>query len=538
MNSRHLTARRPKARARLLAATAMVAALGFGGAAFAQNEAQDAGLQPQQQPDAPTGDAAAPAMGTAPSEQPRGPVDPRDAMIVDMKQQMDELRSQVADLKAQMNSGFADVRDTQAHTDKVVMTNGKPSLQSADGKFTANLHGIMQFDAAHYFQNDVPAANTDAHARDLNDGTNFRRARIGIDGKAFSVFNYNVLFDFGGTGAEDAGKIQELWVEYAGLKPMRLRVGAFAPLLGLEDANSTNGMPFLERPSPAEIARSIAGGDRRSGIQLAGNGDHWTAAAAITGNTISSLNTAATAFNSQNYDEQLGYTGRVTFVPLYGQDWLIHLGANASYVEHMPDAGPTATLRYVAQLRDRPELTVDTTRLVDTGSINATHLGHYGFELAGQYKSFYAQGEYFHYKIDRRDSTLSNPDFDGWYVEGSWVLTGEPRKYNTANAAFDAPAVANPFNYGNGKWGAVELAARWSDTNLNYGEGDEGTAAVPDAVRGGEQRIFTAGVNWYLNPVVRLMLDWQHVDIDRLNAAGLQIGQTYNTIAVRSQLAF
>lgn len=538
MKSGHLAAVRPKARARLLAASAMLAALGMAGTAAAQNEAQDAGLQPQQQPDAPTGNAASPVIGTAPSEQPRGPVDPRDAMIVDMRQQMQELAEQVADLKAQMASGFSDVREVQAKQDKVVMANGKPSLQSADGKFTANLHGVMQFDAAHYFQNDVPAAQTDARARDLNDGTNFRRARIGIDGKAFSVFNYNVLFDFGGTGAEDAGKIQELWVEYAGFKPARLRIGAFAPLLGLEDANSTNGMPFLERPAPAEIARSIAGGDRRSAIQLAANGDHWSAAAAITGNTISSLNSAATGFNSQNYDEQLGYTGRATIVPFHGQDWLVHAGVNASYVSHLPDAGPTATLRYAAQLRDRPELTVDTTRLVDTGSIDARHLSHYGFELAGQMKSFYVQGEYFHYSIDRRTSGLADPSFHGWYVEGSWVLTGEARKYNTATAAFDAPAIANPYSWGSNKWGAFELAARYSDTDLNYRDGDVGVIATPDVVRGGEQRIFTAGLNWYLNPVVRLMFDYQHVDIDRINAAGLEIGQDYNAIAMRTQLAF
>jgi phosphate-selective porin OprO/OprP len=57
-------------------------------------------------------------------------------------------------------------------------------------------------------------------------------------------------------------------------------------------------------------------------------------------------------------------------------------------------------------------------------------------------------------------------------------------------------------------------------------------------VRGGEQKILTFGVNWYLNPSMRLMLDYQRVDIDRLNAAGLQIGQAYDAVAARGQVSF
>ena len=34
------------------------------------------------------------------------------------------------------------------------------------------------------------------------------------------------------------------------------------------------------------------------------------------------------------------------------------------------------------------------------------------------------------------------------------------------------------------------------------------------------------------------MLDYQHVDIDRLNAAGAQVGQKYNALGLRSQFAF
>ena len=57
---------------------------------------------------------------------------------------------------------------------------------------------------------------------------------------------------------------------------------------------------------------------------------------------------------------------------------------------------------------------------------------------------------------------------------------------------------------------------------------------------------FGLGLNWYLNSVVRVMFDVSRVHIDRLspNAAaystptGAQIGQSFTTIAVRTQAAF
>jgi len=40
------------------------------------------------------------------------------------------------------------------------------------------------------------------------------------------------------------------------------------------------------------------------------------------------------------------------------------------------------------------------------------------------------------------------------------------------------------------------------------------------SVRGGEQSILGAGVNWYMNSNVKLMFNYLHIDVDRLNHAG------------------
>ena len=434
---------------------------------------------------------------------------------------------------------------------------GKPVIQSADGRFSANLHAIMQFDAASYsqasagpiasdFRRGAAAADT-AHARDLNSGTDFRRARIGIDGKIFGDFEYNALFDFAGSGAEDGGHVQELWVQYSALRPWRLKIGAFPPSVGLEDANSTNGMPFLERPASSDMARSLAGGDFREAAQLYLATDRWFASGAVSTRLVGTINSTGSS-TAQTFDQQVGLLGRVAVVPLQGNGWMLHVGAHGSYVITPPDVGgpDVGAGRFPIQMRERPELRVDGTRLIDTGAIDAVHASTAGLELAGQVRSLYVQGEYERFAIQRRLSALSNPHFHGWYVEGGWSLTGEQRRYNKTTFAFDAPPVDHPLDVKDGSFGSLEVVLRYSDSDLNYHAGLAGVATPADGVRGGEQQIVAAGLNWYLNPVVRFMLDYQHVKVDRLSPGaatfstpvGAQVGQTYNAVSMRSQFAF
>ena len=484
--------------------------------------------------------------------------DPNAPKVAALQAQLDTVNQQLADVKAAQSADASSIITLQAPPSGATVTatlpNGKPALATADGRFTANIRAIVMFDGAKYFQkSNLPPQTTN---RDLNDGTNFRRARFGIDGKLFKDFDYALIYEFGGSGAEDTGHIQEAWVQYTGWRPFRLKVGAFEPNIGLTAAVSTSQMPFLERASPAEVARNVAAGDSRSAIQLQGNGlwgegdsgiaTRWFASAALTGNTVSTLNSTG-GFATQPLDEQTGVIGRFAIAPFSSTNWQAHFGVNGQYVSQPNDAGVAVTPRYPVQLRDRPELRVDGTRLVDTGGIDTRHASVLGAEFAATAQQFFVESEYFQYRLDRRNvtaATPANPTFHGWYVQGGWVLTGENRPYNPTEARLDAPKLNYNFNPSAGTWGAVELVARYSDLDLNFHDCGAGhpipasPAACFDAIRGGEQKISTIGLNWYLNPDIRLMFDYLHVDVNRLNAAGLQVGQTYNAIGVRGQYVF
>lgn len=477
------------------------------------------------------------------------------AQIAELKAnaaEVETLSAQVADLKESSAADVAALR-TETTSTTVSLANGRPTFATSDGSFTASLRGVFQLDAAHYDQRSPgplasdfrrgsfgDAAEND-RARDLNDGANFRRARLGVEGKAFRDFEYNFLYDFGGSGVEEAGKISAAWVQYNGLGRVKLRVGAFSPPAGLEEAVSTNGSLFAERASPSELVRSIASGDGRTAAGLFANGDRWNVSAAFSGNVI----------GAQTFDEQLGFVGRAAYVPYLRDNALIHVGVNTSIVISPAASAPDVVGAAPTQLRlrDRPELRVDGTRLVDTGNLDADGLVSVGAELGGQWKNFYGQAEYFDIKVDRKGA-FTDPRFNGWYVQGGWTITGEKRRYSTASATFDSPRPDKPFSLKDGQWGAWELGLRYSKLDLNYQEGAPGTAPIASAIRGGEQEIFTVGLNWYLNNVLRFQAAIQDVKVDRLSPggtafvagstppAGAQVGQDFKIYSLRTQYAF
>lgn len=443
---------------------------------------------------------------------------------------------------------------------KVTINNGRPTISSADGRSFIALRGVAQVDMAHYGQDppgplttdyrrgSVGAANnreTNA-AQDLADGAFIRRARFGVDGRINGDFNYRLLLEFGGAGVESQGRVNDAWINYTGFAPFAIYAGAFAPPANMDDATAPEDLVFMERATPSELSRTLAGADGRFGLGVRGAGARWMSSLALTGRTVG---------DAEAFDSQVGAVGRFGWLAATSADYNVHVGVNGTYVFQPPDQGVSAAMRYPSRFRDRPEVRVDSTRLIDTGSIDADSIYSTGLEFGANWKNWYLQGENYWYGIKRRGTTtLDDPSFGGWYVQTSWVLTGESRRYSAANGSFAPPRPAMPFTMNGGR-GAWELGLRYSHTDLDDNEGLPGADCPAGCIRGGIQNIWTVGVNWYLNPQVRLLFNYLHIDVDRLNPAGpgnllpfgpapgtppigVQIGQGLDVFALRSQYSF
>jgi phosphate-selective porin OprO/OprP len=443
------------------------------------------------------------------------------------------------------------------------MVGGRPTLSSADGRSSISLRAVVQLDAAHFDQASEGTLATDFRrgsvgatanrevnsARDLSDGLYFRRARLGFEGVISHDFNFRFMTEFGGSGTEGPARINDAWINYTGFAPFTVQLGAFTPSANLEDATSQEELLFPERNTPSELSRTLGGADGRIGLSVRGAGTRWMSSLALTSRTVGDAEVA---------DAQMALVGRAAFLALTGPDneYNVHLGASGTFGFHPADGGSALTAaRHAVRFRDRPELRVDSTRLIDTGSIDAENSYASALELAANWRNFYVQSERFWYGIERRDpSALADPRFDAYYVQASWILTGERRRYNMANGSFQMPRPFVPAGLGSGP-GAWELALRFSHTDLDFQQGAAGTPAALDSVRGGTQDIWTLGLNWYLNANFRMSLDYYRVDVDRLNPAGpgnltpfgtgastpplgVEIGQEYDVFGLRSQFNF
>jgi phosphate-selective porin OprO and OprP len=451
-----------------------------------------------------------------------------------LEKRNEELEQQILDLKTASGANVQIVRDQVSAQPTVTLSNARPTIATADGNFKFAIRSVVQFDAAHYSESPRTAAN------DLGSGTNFRRARLGVEGTAWKDWNFGLWGEFGGSGGESA-ILNQAYLEYAGWKPfglgepIRFRIGAWATPSGLEDATSNTEELFLERAAIAELVRGFATGDGRTGVGATARGSRWYASALLSGKVVGVPSTP-------ELDQQSGFAARVAFNPIHGADYDVHIGANIQGILNPADttAGPVSTR--AVRLQERPELRVSGIRLVDTGAIASDGLTAYGLEGGGSWRNFYAAGEW--YKVDVNREAVPpavsafDPSFSGWYVQGAWAITGEHHGWTNANGGFVGIRPAKPFDRSKGTWGAWEIAARYSVLDLNDHAGVFGKAAPAGGIRGGEQKITTVGLNWYPNSVVRFLLDYQWADVTRLNAAGANIGEDVNVVSFRTQYAF
>jgi len=517
-----------------------------------------------------------------------------------LQQLQNDNTAAVVDLKRSTSDQYLDLNKTVSALPRSSVDNGRLQVTSSDGRFSAALRTLIQFDTGYYSQDHAANLLPAAYGNDLSSGSNFRRVYLNLQGRVFGDWSYNANFDFGGSGGtETPGHIQSVYLEYDGGAPWAFRIGAYPPPASVEDATASGDTIFLERNSPSDLQRNIAGGDGRDAVSILYATPTVYGALSFTGDKIQTgakALAAAGATAAPTFDEQEATVGRLSWLPISQEHahWLI--GVNGSYVFKLPDtvanglanlsSTPGATALNSFSFSDPPEFTFDSNgyALASTGSLNANHVSQWGVETAGNWGSVYGQAGYYGFEIDRSQVAYAtttgtqivqpNADhFSGWYAQATWLLTGEERLYNPGTGAFTPPQVTNPLNFEKGYWGAFELAARYSDLDLNDHANDTANVVIANAagaaagtktydfyntVRGGDQRIATLGLNWYPNTVVRFAINYELIQNSKLQSGSspnaltgvtlatttgavapptLNGGQNLSAVAVRAQLA-
>jgi phosphate-selective porin OprO/OprP len=477
--------------------------------------------------------------------------DASDASTMTVEERLERLEAKYAADHARLSTVEQNAADTSWSFD-----NARPTVKSGDGRFTMAVRVRFQFDDVNFFQKDnvnVITPTRNVQFKDLSSGTLVRRAFFGVEGKAFKDFWYEFRLNAGGGGnAENDPTLSLARIAYLGIPNFEINAGIIEPAFMYEGTTSSGQLMFMERPEIDNIAAdSYGAGDGRRGIEFrfqkqgAFKGDDNL----VLGGALTGAKTAATTGHGNGGDEQTQAIAHGSY--RFWSDGASNamFGGDYSHAFTGGCAGCAVGAVNPIALQDRPEFRVDGDRLVATGNINAKESDMWAVNAGANFNNFYLGGEYAHFSVDRLKAgarVADKPDFSGWYVEGSWVLTGEPKAYtvsatNNEVGGFGAPKVARPFSLEGDSWGAWELAARYSVTDLNWNQTHAATVTTQAGIPGGEEKVFLIGLNWYMNQNIKLQLNDAVVQVDKQASAGLtpaalrQVGQDLNILGVRMQ---
>ena len=200
------------------------------------------------------------------------------------------------------------------------------------------------------------------------------------------------------------------------------------------------------------------------------------------------------------------YIGRATWAPLRTDDdsSLLHVGIGYRY----SDAKEGFRFSTEPEFNQSSDF-VDTGFDTPTGVLLAANFQTWNAELSWRRGPLWLATEYTRTAVDNPD--LANPDFDGFWIGASWVLTGEMRPYNKKSGTFGSvPISKSVYQGGKGAW---DLSARWSSIDLSDG-----------LVEGGEMDVASLGVSWWLTPFFSLGMNYRYIWNTRLGEEGTTSG--------------
>ncbi len=305
----------------------------------------------------------------------------------------------------------------------------------------------------------------------------------GSIGSAYKI-NYYANASYNGFDADSTRRwnLVDLWLAFPLSSPATtLTVGKTKETFDYEVVSSFVTLPqqerildpfFTSRDVGLKLTQTLAG--ERMTFSGGGFTDWW-----LNGSTP----------KNGGADASMRLTGLVWDNPDRGR--YFHLGISGRYL-----SAPHDTLRYAG----RPESNV-ADDFVDTGNFPGDHAWHLGLEALWSQGPFSLLAEYNHAWTD--SPATRNPQFDGYYILGSWMLTGESRPYDHTNGY--TGRIIPKYH-----WGAPELVARFSRVDLN-----------DETVSGGKFYKTYFGMNWWTSRQWKVGFGWGHTWLDRFGATGV-----------------
>ena len=365
-------------------------------------------------------------------------------------------------------------KDTAKQGETTFVWGDHPGLEIGDR---------LRLDLRARIQGDVRRSGLGSFDTDL-EGVDIARRRIGIAGTIRGMATFEVEREL-----DDPRPWRDVYVNYEQF-PIQVQGGRFKLPLSLDENTSATNLDFVYRSRAAtqlapgrDVGVMAHGRDGRVRYEVgvfAGDGDNSRAKDV----THARANTTP--------------AGRVVFEPFRGTKsaWRdLQLGAGFA-TSKVPEGfvdirGRTA----LGEAFFAPTIFVNGTRRRMT------------LEQRWRPGPFSLKAEYIRLSNERLGQSMDNTDLPplvgaGWYVSGTWIVTGEQKSRGADNPM-------RPLFQGG--YGAIEVGARieqlsfWSD-----GTGQVSTSPRAEVILRQSDRVATFGVNWFPNRWTKLQFNVIH----------------------------
>lgn len=404
------------------------------------------------------------------------------------------------------------------------------TLRSEDDTFVTRFGGLFQFDIGFYSVD--PYVQNLLGPPTLQQGSDFRRARIHADGIAHNIVEWMFEMDFSKaadlnknrlTSTEPDVSFQNMYVGLRGLPWIgTVRIGHIKEELSFYSASSGKNLPFMERPNSWDAFENPYLYDNGITISRTYLDDRlysWMG--------LFQTNTRTDALGVNGTGE-LAFDVRLCAFPIYDEPsnhWL-NVGATGS-VRGNPNELDTSLP--VGQATVQPQVRAGSSNqvpnLINTGAIYTTagtqlytlclNYANGPFSLGAQYDAQMFNNSYMgglpgspaNLNAPGNVKPLGNLYFDGFSVEALCFLThGDHRGVNKMAPSFLQVIPVENLSFGSG--GGLRGKGAW-EVGLKY-DFVRSQFQVPDSPNqvGGYLGSTTLGINWYLNPSALIMANY------------------------------
>lgn len=395
-----------------------------------------------------------------------------DASEALLEQRVKDLERELAEVKSTLRGGYftanSDLEARVGELERLAADGGMAGVfknglrhESADGAFSYQWFGLIQNDWVFFW--DEEDDDNDAVLGDLNPGTEFRRIRLGAQGRMYGNVRWHSEVEL----TDNIVRLADVWMETDACIT-KVRVGHQKEPIGFDQLTSDRYTQFMERSFVNALSPQ-----RNTGILFwdrPGDGPFLYQVG-----MFRDSNTAGDDVGNAK-DGEYNLSGRFAgHWDLDEQSWF-HAGVSG----RMSDIADDAYAIAIGPAFNQAPAFLG-------AAVAADSAWQVGLEAAFVMGPWTFLAEYGRQEVDILGGDAST--VRAVSVEAAWWITGESTPYDRAKGTFGRTMPRNNFDGDGDGAGAWQLAVRHDRINMNDGDLDGGAATQ-----------WTFGTRWWLNP--------------------------------------